>query len=286
MGDSTGITECKGIGDTSCAADNNGHGTHCAGTIGGKTFGVAKEVTLHAMKVFPDNGRGSFSFFLAAIDFVIVKGERPAVISASLGGRGTLRSVTRTIQRATAAGVTIVVAAGNEGETSVPRACDYTPAGVQEAITVGSITKFSDQRSSFSNIGDCVDLFAPGSAIVSAGHRSDGAADTFSGTSMACPHVAGAAALVLEQDSSMTPAEVTNFLLEQASTGTLRDAGVGSPNKVLFVGFEITTTTHPTTPLPNTQCCIQFGPIRVFSIEIPATKFFCTQKKHFWQFYC
>lgn len=300
--DSTGVTECGGASDTRCAADNNGHGTHCAGTIGGRTFGVAKEATLHAVKVFPDGGPSSFSFFLEAIDFVLIRGERPAVISASLGGPGALRSVTRSVQRATAAGVTVVVAAGNEGETPEPRACQYTPAGVPEAITVGSITKFSDRRSSFSNVGECVDLFAPGSQILSAGHRSDAAAVTASGTSMACPHVAGAAALVLGQAPGLAAGDVAAFLLARASRGSLTDAGDGSPDRVLFVGFDPSELapappgSEPAPAPPGPRCCVRIGPI-AFNVSIPvidilipldikAAEFLCTETKHFWQFYC
>mmetsp|Transcript_35183 Transcript_35183/g.73909 ORF Transcript_35183/g.73909 Transcript_35183/m.73909 type:complete len:1054 (+) Transcript_35183:64-3225(+) len=251
-----GIVECE-ADDTTCAADVNGHGTHCAGTIGGKRFGIAKESTLHAMKVLGDDGSGSFSFFIMAIDFVATRGQRPAVISASLGGRGTLRTVNSAINRATSLGVTVVVAAGNEGNTAVPDACSYTPAGVPAAITVGSIgePRFNDQRSGFSNIGECVDIFAPGGLIPSCSADSDTGAVFLSGTSMACPHVAGAAALILEQDPRRTPQDVNTLLKSTATEGAIDDVGSGSANRLLFVGgfgdpvaVGTTTTAAPQPP--------------------------------------
>merc|ERR1719254_51476 len=126
---------------------------------------------------------------LTAMDWVTTKGERPAVMSMSLGGKGTSRAESQAIDQATAKGVTVVVAAGNENDD----ACGYSPAFVPSAITVGS-TDQRDKRSYFSNYGSCVNIYAPGSSITSAGHRSDGGSATMSGTSMACPHVSGAAA--------------------------------------------------------------------------------------------
>merc|ERR1719220_1345472 len=183
-------------GDRNCASDRNGHGTHCAGTIAGKTVGVAKEAIVHAVKVLGDDGSGSNAGIIRAIDFVAAEGQQPAVISMSLGCGSPCqsRASANAIEAANRAGVTVVVAAGNNGNTNRPNACDYSPASVPQAITVASITFNNDRRSSFSNTGDCVDIFAPGSLISSASPASDSSLTRLSGTSMACPHVSGVAA--------------------------------------------------------------------------------------------
>merc|ERR1719379_631726 len=181
-----GVIECA-ADDASCARDVQGHGTHCAGTIGGTEYGVAKGATIHAVKVLSDSGRGSFSWFVEALDWVVTKGQRPAVFSASLGGQGNIGFVETAIDRATAAGVVVVVAAGNDNMD----ACGFSPAHVSSAITVGA-TRSDDTRAYYSNYGSCLDIFAPGSSITSAAVSSDSSSATMSGTSMACPHVAGA----------------------------------------------------------------------------------------------
>jgi subtilisin family serine protease len=174
--------------DTNCAYDRQGHGTHCAGTIGGKKYGVAKEATLYAVKVLSDKGGGSFSWFADGLDWVEQqKALRPAILSASLGGNGRNAASKTAIDKATAAGIMVVVAAGNSGGNY--DACRASPAYVKNAITVGSTTK-TDARSGFSSIGPCLDLFAPGSGVISAYKGSDTATRSLSGTSMACPHVA------------------------------------------------------------------------------------------------
>jgi len=225
--------ECAAT-NTRCAVDRHGHGTHVAGTVGGKTVGVARKATIHAIKTLDDDGRGSFSWFLAAIDWVIAKGQKPAVIAASLGGPGYMRSLDETVSRARAAGITVVVAGGNDGDTTVPDACSYSPAAYVDAITVGA-TAEGDSRAYYSTTGPCIDIFAPGSDIVSANPK--GGFTTMSGTSMACPHVAGASAVFL--GDGVKPADILATLLRKATKGVITDKdgkSDDSPNKLLYIG--------------------------------------------------
>merc|ERR1712024_53313 len=138
---------------------------------------------------------------------------------------------------------------GNNGNTNQPDACDYAPAGIPQAITVGSITIHGDQRSSFSNIGSCIDIFAPGSALFSASHRDDTRGATLSGTSMACPHVSGAAALALGRDPSLNPFQVTDLIVNTSLTGRVGNAR-GSPNRLLNIEGLANTVPSPN-PSPN-----------------------------------
>merc|ERR1719433_1131346 len=229
MTSGNGAKPCNG--DTTCAADRHGHGTHCAGIVGGKDYGVAPKATIHAVKVLSDQGGGSFSWVLGSLDWILANGPKPAVWSASLGGSGTSQSVRKGIDEAVAKDVVVVVAAGNSNKN----ACNYQPAFVPSAITVGSTTS-TDSRSSFSNFGTCVDIFAPGSSVLSASHKSNTASATFSGTSMACPHVAGAAALVLAEKKSAKAIAVWEKLKEDANTGMVKNPRNGSPNLLLYVG--------------------------------------------------
>jgi len=240
--------------DVDCALDRHGHGTHCAGTIGGNEFGVARGVTLHAVKVLNDRGSGSWSGFVQALDWVASHGSRPAVVSASLGGNGRQSSVGRAVESATKAGVTVVVAAGN----SRGDACNYSPAYAPSALTIGA-TDSKDNRAGFSNYGKCLDLFAPGVSITSAWSGGDKSTKTISGTSMACPHVSGAAALLLQADPSTQPSEIASKLKSQATAGVVKDPRNGSPNLLLFVNTSVpplsTTTVRPastTAPLCTT----------------------------------
>jgi len=215
--------------DTSCALDKNGHGTHCAGTMGGSSYGVARNATIHAVKVIADSGSGSFTWFIEAVDWVVARGERPAILSASLGGGGRIQTVNDAINQAVAKGVTVIVAAGNEGTD----ACSFSPAGVAVGITVAATT-VSDEEAAWSNYGGCVDIYAPGTGIISASHRSDNASVIKSGTSMATPHVAGVAALLLQYDGKMRPEEVTSFLTSTATKDLIPNIRSGSPNRLLF----------------------------------------------------
>jgi len=231
--------ECKG--DATCAHDLRGHGTHCAGTIGGTSYGVAKDSTLHAVKVLSDEGRGTISGIVKAMDWVEKHGTLgPAVGSFSLGGKGQHLAFQTAADEIIAAGVVLVVAAGNEDDD----ACGYSPAFVPKVITVGATTK-NDERADFSNYGSCVDIFAPGKDIVSAYTGSDIRTREASGTSMACPHVSGAAALILSEDPTRTVIDVERLLKERATTGAIADVQ-GSVNRLLYTGLD----TEPPTPAP------------------------------------
>ena len=217
------------VGDGRNGQDCNGHGTHVAGTVGGSTYGVAKGARLGAVRVLGCNGSGSNSGVIGGVDFVAQSAQRPAVANMSLGG-GASSALDSAVRGAVQAGVTFVVAAGNENQN----ACNVSPARESSALTIASSTS-SDGRSSFSNYGSCVDLFAPGSSITSAWYTSNTATNTISGTSMASPHVAGAAALVLQGSPSASPAAVENAIESVATTG--RISGVnGSPNLLLYTG--------------------------------------------------
>ncbi|HEY9283118.1 MAG TPA: S8 family peptidase [Pyrinomonadaceae bacterium] len=210
--------------------DCNGHGTHVAGTVGGSTYGVAKSVQLRGVRVLNCSGSGSTSGVIAGVDWVRVNHVKPAVANMSLGG-GASSALDTAVNNLHNAGVTIVVAAGNENQN----ACNVSPARAANAVTVGSTTS-TDARSSFSNFGSCVDIFAPGSSITSAWSTSDTATRTISGTSMASPHVAGAAALYLQATGS-SPATIRNALVNNATSGVISGAGTGSPNRLLYTLF-------------------------------------------------
>lgn len=199
------LKECGG--DLQCAGDVQGHGTHCAGTAAGTRYGVAPEALVHSVKVLSNSGSGTWGWTVSALDWVGYAGQRPAIASMSLGGWGTPNSMKVAVDTAVNAGVVVVVAAGNNDND----ACSFSPAFVPSAITVGS-TNENDYRSSFSNFGPCTDIWAPGSNIVSASNRGDNLARSLSGTSMACPHVAGGAALLLGAQPGLSPAQVLDRL--------------------------------------------------------------------------
>jgi subtilisin family serine protease len=215
------------------ASDCNGHGTHVAGTVGGSTHGVAKRVSLVAVRVLSCSGSGSLAGVIAGIDWVTSDhaAGAPAVANMSLGG-GASSSLDSAVTRSIADGVSYAIAAGN----SNANACNASPARTPNAITVGSTTS-TDARSSFSNFGACLDIFAPGSSITSAWSTGDSATRTISGTSMATPHVAGAAALYLSGNRSATPAAVTSALTTNATANVVTNAGSGSPNRLLYTAF-------------------------------------------------
>ncbi|WP_193609662.1 S8 family peptidase [Nocardioides lijunqiniae] len=216
------------VGDGNGPEDCNGHGTHVAGTVGGTTYGVAKSVTLVPVRVLDCAGSGTNAGVIDGMDWVAGQGG-PAVANMSLGG-GASTAIDEAVERMTAAGVTVAVAAGNETSD----ACDSSPARAGSAITTAAST-VDDEIAYFSNYGSCVDVFAPGLDITSAWIGGSSATDTISGTSMASPHVAGAAALYLETHPGSSPSEVTAGLLGAATTGAIADPA-GSPNLLLFTG--------------------------------------------------
>ncbi|NOT86980.1 MAG: S8 family peptidase [Lysobacter sp.] len=223
------------------ANDCNGHGTHVAGTVGGTTYGVAKGVTIHPVRVLGCTGSGTNAGVISGMDWVAANRVLPAVANMSLGG-GASQATDDAVARMTAAGVTVVVAAGNSNDN----ACNYSPARAPSAITVGSTTN-TDARSSFSSFGTCLDIFAPGSSITSAWYTSTTATNTISGTSMASPHVAGAAALYLASNPSATPAQVTAALTGSSTPNKVTSPGTGSPNRLLYsLGGTVTPPTGTT----------------------------------------
>ena len=212
--------------------DCNGHGTHVAGTVGGSTYGVAKNALLRGVRVLNCSGSGSNSGVIAGVDWVRLNHIAPAVANMSLGG-GISSALDTAVNNLHNANVTIAVAAGNSNGAN---ACNFSPARAANAITVGSTTT-TDARSSFSNIGTCLDIFAPGSGILSAWWTSNTATATLSGTSMASPHVAGAAALYKQANPSASSTTIRNALVNNATTNVISNAGTGSPNRLLYTLF-------------------------------------------------
>ena len=219
------------VGDGRNGQDCNGHGTHVAGTVGGSTYGVAKSVSLRAVRVLNCQGSGTTSGVISGVDWVRANHIKPAVANMSLGG-GASSALDTAVNNAINAGVTFAVAAGNENQN----ACNVSPARTAAAITVGATTS-TDARASYSNFGTCLDLFAPGSSITSAWSTSDTATNTISGTSMASPHVAGVAALYLQGHTTASPATVRNAIVNGATTNVVTGAGTGSPNRLLYSLF-------------------------------------------------
>jgi len=235
--------ECQ-PGDARCAADGQGHGTHCAGSAAGASYGVAPTAAVRTIKVLGDSGAGEYSYVYSALNWLALHRERPAVASMSLGGRGKFEAMRDAVDGAVQAGITVVVAGGNSNFN----ACEFSPAFVPSAITVGSTTS-NDEKSSFSNFGSCVNLWAPGSDVRSAAHTSDFGSTVKSGTSMACPHVAGGAALLLAADPTMKSSAVYQKLLDTSIRNVLKGIynGGGETNALLYIA----EGGAPPTPVPT-----------------------------------
>ncbi|WP_163996057.1 S8 family peptidase [Pyxidicoccus caerfyrddinensis] len=219
------------VGDSMKGNDCHGHGTHVSGTVAGSTYGLAKNASIHSVRVLGCDGSGSTSGVVAGIDWVTKNHQSPAVANMSLGG-DTDQAIDDAVRQSIASGVTYVVAAGNEDAD----ACKHSPARTPEAITVAA-TDDGDQRASFSNWGDCVDVFAPGNKITSSWHYGDDATRVLSGTSMASPHVAGVVALFLEMNPKATPDEITTALISNFTTDKVANPGWCSPNRMAYSGF-------------------------------------------------
>ncbi|KAK3280100.1 hypothetical protein CYMTET_12047 [Cymbomonas tetramitiformis] len=238
------------VNDDNDPNDCNGHGTHCAGTAVGTTYGVAKGATVHGVRVLGCSGAGSTSDIIAGLSWIEQThlsqfAGTSAVASMSIGGSFS-RAFNNAVAQLVGSGIPVAVAAGNEGSN----ACGFSPSSEPSAITVGSSTS-ADARSSFSNFGSCVDLFAPGSSILSASISSSTASATFSGTSMAAPAVAGAAAVYMGLNPSSTPSQVLSGLVTAAASDKLSDVGTGSPNLLAQAVFGPSPPSPPSPP-PST----------------------------------
>ncbi|NQZ09325.1 MAG: S8 family peptidase [Algicola sp.] len=255
------------INDGNGTTDCSGHGTHVSGTVAGTNYGVAKEAILHPLRVLGCDGSGANSGVVAVIDWLAENVEYPAVANMSIGGGSS--AIDQAIENTSAAqNITFVTAAGNDGSN----ACNESPARTPSAITVASTTS-GDYRSSFSNYGSCVDIFAPGSSIKSA--WVNGGSKSLDGTSMASPHVAGAVALYLEENPQASVSEVTNAILGHATTGKVSYLN-GSPNRLLNINFDgvVTPPPPPTTteltngtPLPNLMA--SKDDLTYYTFEVP-----------------
>jgi subtilisin family serine protease len=262
--------DCTGEGDN----DNNGHGTHVAGkcdlllqsccsvsfysdilpslpfpgTVGGNEYGIAKSANLIAVKVLGADGSGSLANVIAGIDWVVAEAQsrtNGAVANLSLSAAAVIPSINTAVTNAVTAGVVMVVAAGNSNAD----ACNYSPAAALNSITVGATAR-DDSRASFSNFGLCVDIFAPGVSIISAKTNTISESVSYSGTSMAAPHVAGVAALLLEESPGISPGDLKQKMLDSATSGVVTNPGSGSPDRMLYTG-DITAAAPAPAPGPG-----------------------------------
>lgn len=215
------------ISDGNGTTDCNGHGTHVAGTVGGSTYGVAKNVNLVPIRILGCDGSGASSNVIAGLDWILKNGKKPAVVNMSLGGDAST-SLDSAVENLFDNGYVMVVAAGNSNTD----ACSASPARVSKALTVAA-TDNTDTRASYSNYGSCVDIFAPGSQINSSWIGSNTATKVLNGTSMATPHVAGVVAEMLQSTPTATPQTISTNLLNQASSNVVKNPS-GSPNRLLY----------------------------------------------------
>ena len=215
------------ISDGNGTSDCHGHGTHVAGTVGGSTYGVAKNVSLVPIRILGCDGSGASSNVIAGLDWILKNGKKPAVVNMSLGGEANA-SLDSAVENLFNNGYVMVVAAGNSNTD----ACSSSPARVSKAITVAA-TDSTDTRASYSNYGSCVDIFAPGSQINSSWIGSNTATKVLNGTSMATPHVVGVVAEMLQSTPTVTPQTISTNLLNQASSNVVKNPS-GSPNRLLY----------------------------------------------------
>ncbi|MFW1646994.1 S8 family peptidase [Acinetobacter nosocomialis] len=215
------------ISDGNGTTDCNGHGTHVAGTVGGTTYGVAKNIKLVPVRILGCDGSGASSNVIAGLDWILKNGSKPAVVNMSLGGAAS-SSLDSAVENLYNNGYVMVVAAGNSNTD----ACTSSPARTSNAITVAA-TDNTDTRASYSNYGSCVDIFAPGSQINSSWIGSNTATKVLNGTSMATPHVAGVVAELLQSTPTATPQTITSNLLNQATSDVVKNPS-GSPNRLLY----------------------------------------------------
>jgi subtilisin family serine protease len=232
--------------------DCNGHGTHVAGTVGGSVYGVAKGVTLVGVRVLDCNGSGSWSGVIAGMDWVAANSSGPSVANMSLGGGGSA-AIDDAVARMFDAGVPVIVAAGNgDFRGREANACNYSPARAPRAYTVGATTN-TDTKTSWSNYGDCVDIFAPGASITAAWHTSNTDIRTISGTSMASPHVAGVAALYLQNNTGASPQAVYNFLSSTSTKNIVSNSRTSNNHLLYSLGSEGTTPDPGPDPEPDPE---------------------------------
>lgn len=223
--------------------DCNGHGTHVSGTIAGTTYGVAKKATIYPVRVLDCEGSGTSDWIISGIEWVANNARRPAIANMSLGG-SKMQSINDAVSKAIAKGVVFVVAAGNSSDDS----CRYSPASTPEAITVAASDK-NDTSATFTSFGSCVDIYAPGVGITSAGISGNTSTATMSGTSMASPHTAGVVALMLEKNPSAAPSSIASQLVNNATRGVIRSVPSATPNLLIFTN---PTAGDPTpTPTPD-----------------------------------
>lgn len=215
------------ISDGNGTSDCHGHGTHVAGTVGGSTYGVAKNVSLVPIRILGCDGSGASSNVIAGLDWILKNGKKPAVVNISLGGEANA-SLDSAVENLFNNGYVMVVAAGNSNTD----ACSSSPARVSKAITVAA-TDSTDTQASYSNYGSCVDIFAPGSQINSSWIGSNTATKVLNGTSMATPHVVGVVAEMLQSTPTATPQTISTNLLNQASNNVVKNPS-GSPNRLLY----------------------------------------------------
>jgi serine protease len=246
------------------------HGTHVAGTVAGTNVGVAKGATVVPVRVLDCNGSGSSSGVVAGIDWIIAQGQLPAVVNMSISG-GLSSAMNSAIEKGISAGLVFAVAAGNNSSL----ACSYSPASATNALTVAATTS-SDAQASYSNHGSCVDIYAPGSAIYSAWNSGDNSYGTASGTSMATPHTAGAAALYLSANPGATPAQVAQALAANATSGAITNASSGTPNRLLRVNGSGGTVEPPPPPPATTEPAPVQNATPVASFAVSCQKNNCT----------